>query len=316
MNKQDRAIGVCLGASSVSFVKVAKKKDNIIIEDTWTFNHHGNPKQCFSDNLKEINKEQLPVVVTGRKFRNVVNLQTISEPEATEYAYEYLTAGKDDYSAIASLGGETFVVYTLEHGGKIAGVITKNQCASGTGEFFLQQIKRMDLSINEVIDIARDARPFKVSGRCSVFCKSDCTHALNKGVPAAEVASGLSQMMADKVRELLKKVKKGKVLLVGGVTQNSAVMDFLHKSGEDVVVPKEAIYFEALGAAVYGINHEIKDFESFDSVLKEQSSSFVFHKPLSDFVEKVTLRRWTRAKQKMEMNVFSVSMLAQRLQKQ
>ena len=289
MDKQDYSIGVCLGASSVSFVR-ARQNGKILINGAWTFNHHGNPKQCFSDNLKEINKEGLPVIVTGRKFRNVVNLQTISEPEATEYAYEYLTDGEDDFAAIASLGGETFVVYTLERGGKIAGVITKNQCASGTGEFFLQQIKRMDLSVNEVVEMARDARPFKVSGRCSVFCKSDCTHALNKGVPAAEVASGLSQMMADKVRELLKKVKAGKVLLVGGVTQNSAVIDFLIKSGENIVVPEEATYFEALGAAVYGIKNTRKIFPHSTALLKEQSSSFVFHKPLSAFADKVDFK--------------------------
>ena len=53
------------------------------------------------------------------------------------------------FNAIAGLGGETFIVYNLDGTGKIAGVNTKNQCASGTGEFFLQQIKRMDLSLDE-----------------------------------------------------------------------------------------------------------------------------------------------------------------------
>ena len=65
-------------------------------------------------------------------------------------------------------------------------------------------------------EYAKDAEPFKVSGRCSVFCKSDCTHALNKGVRKSEVTSGLSLMMAEKVEDLLKKVKPGKVMVVGG----------------------------------------------------------------------------------------------------
>ena len=31
--------------------------------------------------------------------------------------------------------------------GRIANVITGNKCASGTGEFFLQQLRRMDVSL-------------------------------------------------------------------------------------------------------------------------------------------------------------------------
>ena len=70
----------------------------------------------------------------------------------------------------------------------------------------------------------------KVQQRCSVFCKSDCTHALNKGVRKSEVTSGLSLMMAEKVEDLLKKVKPGKVMVVGGVTKNSVVMNFLREN--------------------------------------------------------------------------------------
>ena len=109
----------------------------------------------------------------------------------------------------------------------------------------------MDIGLEEVVNIARDAEPFKVSGRCSVFCKSDCTHALNKGVRKSEVAAGLSLMMAEKVEDLLKKVKPGKVMVAGGVTKNSVVIDFLKKKIPEIEIPPEAPYFEALGAALY-----------------------------------------------------------------
>ena len=283
-------IGVCLGASTVSFVKVGKDGDAVKIKDTLTLTHSGNPKQMFYENLQKFNPDKFPVVVTGRKFRNIVNLTTISEPEATEFAFAYINKNKEDYAAIASLGGETFIAYNLDEQGKISNVITKNQCASGTGEFFLQQIKRMNLTVNEVVDLAVDAEPFKVSGRCSVFCKSDCTHALNKGTPKSEVASGLALMMADKVEELLKKVREGKVMVVGGVTQNSAVMKFLRNKISGIEIPKEAIYFEALGAALYGYNRKIEPFVSFESILTKKDSSFIFHQPIKNFVDKVEFK--------------------------
>lgn len=289
-----RFIGVCLGASGVSFVKLTENGKDINIEEVKTIAHNGNPKQVFIDNLAEFNKPNEPVIVTGRKFRNIVNLPNISEPEATELAFEFVNKNKEAYTAIASVGGETFMVYTLDEEGKISNVITKNQCASGTGEFFMQQIKRMNLTAKEANDLAINAQPFKVSGRCSVFCKSDCTHALNKGVPKSEVAGGLALMMAEKVEELLKKNNQDKVMVVGGVTRNDAVMNFLRKKYPMIDVPEEASYFEALGAALYGLKNNIKPFDKSKSILSEKESSFAFLQPLENFKNKVTFKESRR----------------------
>lgn len=291
-------IGVCLGASTVSFVKLNIKNDNINIDEVKNIAHNGNPKQVFVDNLKKIAGKGEPVVVTGRKFRNIVNLTTISEPEATEIAFEYINKDNEKYSAIASVGGETFMVYSLDDEGKINNVITKNQCASGTGEFFLQQIKRMNLTAKEANDLALNAEPFKVSGRCSVFCKSDCTHALNKGIAKSEVASGLALMMAEKVEELLKKNHTDKVMMVGGVTKNDSVMNFLEKKHPDMVIPEEATYFEALGAAIYAYKNDIKPFDATKDVLNDKESSFAFLQPLENFREKVIFKEAKRGEAK------------------
>ena len=299
-----QSVGVCLGASSISFVRLKKDDKQITIEDHLTITHNGDPRNTFQKHLSEFVKsnislsdnKQIPVIVTGRKFRKLVKFTNISEPEASELAFTYLTSSNNykkidtRYTAIASLGGETFIVYTLDDEGKISNVITRNQCASGTGEFFLQQIKRMDLGLNEVVELAKDAEPYKVSGRCSVFCKSDCTHALNKGIRKSEVAAGLSLMMAEKVDELLKKVKPGRIMIVGGVTKNSVVIEFLKKKISEIYIPEEASYFEALGAALYGFNHEVNFISDFDDIFIPRKSSFVFHKPLKEYKEKVQFK--------------------------
>ena len=297
-NKNNLVVGACLGASSVSFVKIKRENEQISIDDYFTLAHNGDPRKVFKEKLTEFNPDRNPVVVTGRKFRKLVKFTNISEPEATEYAFTFLNKDKDDYSAIASLGGETFMVYTLDESGKVSNVITKNQCASGTGEFFLQQIRRMNLDIDEVVDIAKNAEPFKVSGRCSVFCKSDCTHALNKGMRKSEVTAGLSEMMADKVEELLKKVRPGKILVVGGVTKNSIVIDFLKQRVPGIQIPQQADYFEALGAALYGLDNSINHFDDHNDLFVNKKSSFVFHKPLKQFKNKVQFKTMEKGKAK------------------
>lgn len=282
-----KVIGVSLGAVNITFVKAEITHQNKIkFAHLGTFTHNGNPKEIFKNKLIELNKENYPVIATGRKFRNFISLQNISEAEATEAAYSFLKNKYPSITSIASLGGESFIVYKLDDNGYISNVHTKNQCASGTGDFFLQQIRRMNLSVDEAIEISSSCEPYRVSGRCSVFAKSDCTHALNKGVPKGEVAAGLSLMIADKVIELLNKEKTKKILAIGGVTKNSLVIDFLRKE-YDVIVPDEATYFEALGSAIWGLKNQIDYQINYDLLFKENQYSFAFHKALKEYESKV-----------------------------
>ncbi len=153
-----------------------------------------------------------------------------------------------------SLGGEDLVVYLLDGRGRVQTTIAGNKCASGTGEFFRQQLGRMGLRIEDLDEAADGARVLKLSARCSVFMKSDCTHRLNKGeATRGDVALSLSKVMADKVSEFLvrAKIRNGAVVLIGGVTQNRHLLRFLGEAWPQTqfVVPAEATFFEAFGAA-------------------------------------------------------------------
>lgn len=276
-------IGVSLGASTIKVVKAKLEQYNTIsVVDKQIINHQGNPNKYFLEALQLINKENSPIVVTGRKFRNLVKLPSISESEATENAYQYLKNIYPNIVSIASVGAESFIIYSLDETGHIIDVRTKNQCASGTGEFYLQQIRRMDLTIDEAIESSLTCNPHRVSGRCSVFAKSDCTHALNKGIPKGEVAAGLSLMIADKIKELLHKEKSGPKLVVGGLSKNTAIMDYISQDFE-IIIPEESNYFEALGAAIYGLKNQLDSKFDLNDILQTQQSSFSFHQPLSKF---------------------------------
>ena len=48
---------------------------------------------------------------------------------------------------LISSGGETQLVYIIDKRGCISAVHSGNKCASGTGEFFLQQVRRMGLTL-------------------------------------------------------------------------------------------------------------------------------------------------------------------------
>lgn len=302
-----KSLGICLGASTITFVEVhnetKNEKKEIKITNIISNVHEGNAKQNFFDILSKINPESFEkITVTGRKFRENVNLTKITEPEAIEYSLEYLNLDNKEYNVLVSAGGETTIVYELDNFHKITNVHIGNKCASGTGEFFLQQIRRMALEPDEAIKLAKNEHPHKIAGRCSVFCKSDCTHALNKGEKKGSVVSGLCKMISGKIIELLSTLKTKNVILTGGVTKNSVVMDYLKRQVDKLLIPDQACYFEALGAALYGLKHETLVFPGIKNLYNEGESSFEFLKKLSDYTPKVSFKDVKHSKVKENGN--------------
>jgi hypothetical protein len=64
----------------------------------------------------------LPTAVTGRKFKNHLNLTSISEPKAVEAALSYTRSDGMSVNAVISAGGESFMVSRLDGNGKITPV--------------------------------------------------------------------------------------------------------------------------------------------------------------------------------------------------
>jgi len=288
-----RAVGICLGATTLSLVEIEKGLDGSLgVTRVLLQEHNGDPRGLLARVLDDYPLEGKCLGATGRKFRRLLNIPSITEPEATEIAYAFVNRRETDYDAIVSAGGETFMVYELDRRKRISRISSGNKCASGTGEFFLQQIRRMNISLERALELSRSSKnPHRLSGRCSVFCKSDCTHALNKGVPIADVAAGLARMIAGKIEELLAKIGARRVLLVGGTARNDVVVECMREKFETVDVPREAPYFEALGAALWALARGQRRIPPKGRYSKEVHSSFEFLRPLCEFVGRVEFKQ-------------------------
>jgi activator of 2-hydroxyglutaryl-CoA dehydratase len=299
------SLGVCLGASTVSIVRIEVMKSQSFDPDALGIKpditqveilaHDGNPQQALITLLNRIDLTQVDrIAATGRKFREFVNLTSINEPQAVELSYQYGKPIDQTCPAIVSAGGETFMVYVLNALGQITNVKTGNKCASGTGEFFLQQLRRMDVTLVEAAKWAAEDDPYPVSGRCSVFCKSDCTHATNKGIPKSKVTAGLCRMMAAKILELLKKIPLKDIMVVGGASSNQMMINYLKQSISGLIVPKEAPYFEALGAALWAGEHETAPMPSRDNLFVREKAIFGTLDPIKEANDLVQFKHLVR----------------------
>ena len=300
MSDKLKALGFCLGASTVSVVQLELDQNrktnptgekNPRVIDFSLHPHEGDPKQTLLDVFGQIDLPSFDrIAATGRKFRKFVNLSSIPEPQAVEFAYPYVKPADIDCPAVVSAGGETFMVYALDQSGRISNVITGNKCASGTGEFFLQQLRRMNVSLDEAAQWAAVEEAHHVSGRCSVFCKSDCTHATNKGIPRSQVAAGLCKMMANKILELLKKVNHKNILIVGGTARNRMMIEYLQQEIPGLIIPAEAPYFEALGAALWALENETAPYPGLSELLLTEVATFDNLSPLEEYTDQVEFK--------------------------
>ncbi|MBU2647961.1 activase [bacterium] len=244
-----KTLGINVGSSSVKVVLVENK--NIVLQKVMA--HEGNFQETLRQILLDIHVPAgINTIVTGTSGRYLLQVNSVIESICIEAALKNSGYAVD---AVVSLGGENFVVYTIDPDGKIISSHSGNKCASGTGEFFKQQLGRMDMTLADSLHLPEGCRVHPLSSRCSVFMKSDCTHKMNKGqATKGDIVLSLSDVMATKVVDFLKraKIREGKVLLAGGVTRNPYITQFVTEKLPDVefIVPEEASCFEAYGAAL------------------------------------------------------------------
>ena len=235
-----KIVGVNIGALTVKVVALQGKDKRPAV-----MAHQGRPLAVLEKLLAEKD-------FAGADYFGVSgHLGHISEAMAIQRA---LREVQTDFDAVVSLGGESFLVYIVVDG-KISNVLSHNKCAAGSGEFFVQQIGRMGLGMDEAIQTSFNGKVVPLAARCSVHCKSDITHKLNRNEATPEdILHTLHDSMASKVIALLEKGQSElrRVLLIGGVTRNAAMLAALREklpSTEFVVLP-ESSWFEAWGSAL------------------------------------------------------------------
>jgi predicted CoA-substrate-specific enzyme activase len=233
-------IGINIGALTVKTVALRSDTTTALVTP-----HHGRPLEVLRQMLAAAPN------VDGEFYCVSGLLGDVTEVTAIQHA---LREHDGHFDAVASLGGESFLVYMLLDG-RITNVLSHNKCAAGSGEFFIQQIGRMGLALEDAIQRSFAGKVVPLASRCSVHCKSDITHKLNRHEATPEdVLHTLHDSMANKVIALLDKGQRElhRVLLIGGVAQNPAMLAALRMKRPEVefVVRPESVWFEAWGSAL------------------------------------------------------------------
>lgn len=152
---------------------------------------------------------------------------------------------------IIDVGGQDTKVIQVK-GGKVIDFIMNDKCSAGTGKFLEVMAARLEVSIDQLFQLAQKGNPLPISSLCTVFAESEIISYIGQGRDREDIAAGVVDSVAVKVAQLYERQRSDKpVLLTGGLSHCSYFAQIMeHKIGNRVNTTDHGRYTGALGAAV------------------------------------------------------------------
>jgi predicted CoA-substrate-specific enzyme activase len=201
------------------------------------------------------------IVSTGAGKKDVVFadkdvMEEIADARAARFLFP-------ESGAVVDIGADQTRVVTLGAGNTILETVRNQKCMAGLGLLAEYTAKRLDMTLDDMSASGPAASSIEVNDGCPVFAEMDALELLNRGVPKKEVASAVTETIIVRLTSVLNdKIVPAKdtTVLIGGMTKNKAVADGLKaRSGIDFLIPADAEYAGALGAALIATEQPIPD---------------------------------------------------------
>lgn len=156
---------------------------------------------------------------------------------------------------IIDIGGQDSKVIRCDEAGRALDFEMNDRCAAGTGRFLEVMAAALGTDLPGLAGLALAApMAAPLSSTCTVFAESEVIGLLAHGTPAAAVAAGLCDTVAQRVLAMVGRLgATGPVAFTGGVALNEAVGRALERRlGTVLHRPPHPQFTGALGAALIG----------------------------------------------------------------
>lgn len=214
----------------------------------------------------------LTVNVTGSTGKVLADswpsLVRIAEVQAHAHGIRRLNP---EVEAVVDAGGSEIKFFKISADGRTYDFSMNPECAAGSGSFLDVQAKRLEMQIDDAqsaadhlptvgLEAIRAGQTVPISGRCSVFAKSDMIHQQQKGVPDAAIVGGLHQSLVNNIKATViqQRLKgfKGLVSFQGGLSLNASMVHCMSTQlglgAEQLFVHRWGYAAGAIGAALAG----------------------------------------------------------------
>ncbi len=128
------------------------------------------------------------------------------------------------------------------------------KCAAGTGAFLEEIAYRLDIRLSELNGLAgHSTKDLTLNSFCTVFAATEILEKIRLGEKIEDIVHGAFRAVARRILEM--DVVAGPVVMTGGVVAHNPVLAKIVEQsiGQPVLVPPDAQFTGALGAALYAI---------------------------------------------------------------
>lgn len=161
----------------------------------------------------------------------------------------------DDLNVIDIGGQDTKII--IVRGGAVSEFAMNDKCSAGTGRFLEVMANTLAVSPAGLCDMARDGGETRISSLCTVFAESEVTGLIGRGTPRADIAWGVVDSVAQKVKTQAGKLPlgNGPLCLTGGLCDFPFIRERLERAfGREVRTSPDARFAGAIGAAICAID--------------------------------------------------------------
>lgn len=243
-------VGIDIGSTASKVVVRGEQDIHFVLPTGWSSKETTNEiKKRLTENGVEVTSDETKVVATGYG-RIAVDFADKVITEITCHARGGRELSGEDCTII-DVGGQDTKVIQVQHGA-VVDFLMNDKCSAGTGKFLEIMANRLNLTIDELFDLAQTGEKISISSLCTVFAESEVISHIGEGCAKEDIAAGVVDSVATKVAQLCQRQAMGTtVILTGGLSHSAYFTQILSEKLHTSVRPTEFGRFAgALGAAM------------------------------------------------------------------
>jgi predicted CoA-substrate-specific enzyme activase len=157
---------------------------------------------------------------------------------------------------VLDVGGQDSKVIAVNSDGTVAEFVMNDKCAAGTGRFLQMVTGILDVTLDELGELALHAEAVEINSMCAVFAESEIIGMLARGVPKESVAAGTIKGVARRLSSLMGRIPlSGEVTFSGGLASNPGICTVIARTLDlPLNIPADPQTVGALGAAIIGFD--------------------------------------------------------------
>ncbi|MBK1810553.1 2-hydroxyglutaryl-CoA dehydratase [Clostridium sp. YIM B02505] len=247
-----RILGIDLGSREVKIV-VMEDTTLVIKKKISTMRFYRD--YCHMDGKIVVDLDKLEVghfdkaVSTGYGKNNTdLKLFTqINEIKAHAYGAIYQSSLKD--FILLDVGGQDVKIVKIEKG-LTTDLELNEKCAASCGRYLENMANVLEISFEEMSKYSEN--PVDLNSTCAVFSESELIGKIAEGVAVERLCAGVNYSMYKRLRPLLSNFRGDKLVLTGGVANNSAIKCYLKNDYKEIISVEEPQFNGAIGCCYYG----------------------------------------------------------------